>query len=77
MYISNDETQNYPFCILKLVVESMNTNKTNNQNWLKSPTLLSRRIRIRCFKTFGTSVINSTFATPSLGNKSILISWPG
>ena len=64
MYISDDETQNYPFCILKLVVESMNTNKTNNQNSLKSPTLLSQRIRIRCFKTLGTSVINSPMSLP-------------
>ena len=39
MYIPNDNTQNYPFCVLVLVVEKINIqlNKPTNQNSLKSP----------------------------------------
>ena len=39
MYTPNDDTQNYPFCRLKLVVETLNTqhNKPTNQNSLKVP----------------------------------------
>ena len=33
-----------------------------NQNLLKSPKLLSQQIRKRCFKTLGTSVLNSTMS---------------
>ena len=38
MYISNDDTQNYPFYRLKLVVESFETefNEPTNQNSPKS-----------------------------------------
>ena len=37
MYIPNADTQNNPFCRLKLVVESLNTelNEPTNQNSLK------------------------------------------
>ena len=52
MYIPNDDKQNYPFCRLELVVET-------NQNLLKSPKLVSQRIRKRYYKILGTSVINS------------------
>ena len=51
----NDDTQNYPLCRLKLVVET-------NQNSLNSPKLLSQRIRKHYYKTLGNSVINSTLS---------------
>ena len=37
MCIHNDDTQNYPFCKLQIVVERLNTklNDTTNQNSLK------------------------------------------
>ena len=57
MYILNDNTQNYPFCRLKLVVETFEQlNELTNQNSLKFPKLLRQRIRKRYIKTFGTSV---------------------
>ena len=44
MYIPNKETQNYPFCRMKFVVETLNTqpNKATYQNLLK---LFSQQIR--------------------------------
>ena len=44
MYITNDDTQNYPFCRLKLVVEMLKHSKTN-QNSLKCRKLLGQQIR--------------------------------
>ena len=35
MYIHNDDTQNYHFCILELVVETFKLNKPTNQNSVK------------------------------------------
>ena len=37
MYIPNDDTQNYPFCKLKLVVETLNIQLINptDQNLVK------------------------------------------
>ena len=40
IYIPNDDIQNYPFCILKLVVETFETNqfkfnKSNQSFWAK------------------------------------------
>ena len=35
MYIPNNDTQNYPFCWLKLVVEMLN--ESNNQYSIKVP----------------------------------------
>ena len=67
-YISNDDTQNYPSCRLKLVVEMFELNESSNQNSRKSPKLLNQRIRKRYYETFGTSVINSLLFPPSLGN---------
>ena len=39
MYIPNDDTQNYPICRLKLVVETLDTqlNEPTNQNTIKVP----------------------------------------
>ena len=42
-------------------------NETTNKNPIKSPKLLSQRMRKPYYKTFGTSVINSQMAPPSLG----------
>ena len=36
MYIPNDDTQNHPFCTLKLVVETQ-INEPTNQNSIKFP----------------------------------------
>ena len=39
MYIPNNDKQNYPFCRLKLVVETLynQLNEPNNQNQIKIP----------------------------------------
>ena len=39
MYITNDDTQNYPFCRLYSVTKYLDTqlNESNNQNSIKSP----------------------------------------
>ncbi len=39
MCITNDDTQNYPFCRIQLVVETLNTelNEPTNQNSIKAP----------------------------------------
>ena len=64
IYMPNDDTQNYPFCRLILVVENWNVwntqhNETTNRNSQKSPNLLGQRITKRYYKTLGTSVITS------------------
>ena len=61
IYIPNNDTQNYLFCRLQLMVEMFEhwTNEQTNQNSLESPKLFSKRIR-KCYcKTLGTSVINN------------------
>ena len=60
MYIPNDDTQNFSFCRLKLVVETFEThhNEPANQNsriFLK----LSRRIRKRYYKTLKVSALKT------------------
>ena len=55
MCIPNDDTLNYPFCRLKLMVET-------NQTSLKALKLLSQGIRKRYYKTLGTSVMNSALS---------------
>ena len=44
MHISNDDTQNYPFCRLHLVVESFDTqpNKPTNQHSIKVPKVVEQ-----------------------------------
>ena len=41
-FIPNDDTLNYPFCRLKLVVESLDTqlNEPTNQNSIKVPKVI-------------------------------------
>ena len=56
MYIPNDDTQNYPFCKLQLVVETFkhsNLNKSTIQNSQKSQKLVSQLIRKRYIKLLG------------------------
>ena len=61
MYISNNETQNYPFCRLKLVVVPFehSINKPTNQYSVKVP------------KTWETCVLNSPLSPLSLTYKAI------
>ena len=54
MYIPNDDTQNKPFCRLKIVVETFEHSTYNaptNQNLPKSTKLLSQPIRKLYLKT--------------------------
>ena len=37
MYIPKDDTTNYPFCILQVVVETFGLNEPTNQNSIKVP----------------------------------------
>ncbi len=64
MYNSNDDTQNYPFGKLILVVEPFE--HSTNQNLLKSQKLLDKRIRKRYYKNFATRVINNPLSSLSL-----------
>ena len=56
MYIPNDDTQNYHFCRLQLVVETFITqlNFPSNQNSEKASIVLSQPIGKRYYKTLGT-----------------------
>ena len=63
MQIPYDDTQNYPFSRLQLVVETF-VHSTSMKIY-QSPRLLSKRIRKRYHKTLGT-VINSSISPPSL-----------
>ena len=63
MNVHNDDTQNFPFCKSKLVVETF---EHSNKIQVKSPKLLSQRIRKHYDKTLGTSLINSQMSPPSL-----------
>ena len=60
MYIFNDNTQNYPFCRLQLLVKRLDTqlNEPTNQN--------STDVRKRYYITLETSIINSLMSAPSL-----------
>ena len=59
----NDKKQDYKFCRLNLVVETFEQlNALTNQNTLKSPKLLSQRMRKFYYKTLGTSVIKNLFS---------------
>ena len=61
MYIPNDDTQNYPCC--RLVVETFGKS---------SKELISQR----CYKTLGTSQINSRMSPPFL-DLFITLTWGG
>ena len=66
LYIPLDDTQNYPFCRLQLVVESLETqlNRPTNQNSLKFSKF--KPIRKRNLNTLGTSVMNSSLSPVSI-----------
>ena len=70
MYISNVDTQNYPFHRLQLVVEirlGTQISEQTNKNSIKVPKIVnSQRIRKRNYKNLGTCVINSLMSPPSL-----------
>ena len=68
MYIPNDNTQNYHFCRIKLMVAKFDhsTKLTNQKNSLKSPKMLSLPIRNRYYETLGSSVIISPMSHTSL-----------
>ena len=63
MHIPEDDTQNYPFCRSQLVIEmfghSTKWTKQSKFRITSNPSLLSQRMRKRCYKTLGTSVINT------------------
>ena len=65
MYITNNDTQNYPFCRLQLKGLDSKLFKPFKIQ-LKSPKLLSQSIRKNYYKTLGTNVINSSMSPPSL-----------
>ena len=69
MYIPNNDTRNYPFCGLQLMVETFR--HSTNQNSLKSPKLLIQRIRKSYNKTLETSAINSPLSPLSLVKKTL------
>ena len=62
MYIPNIDTQNYPYCRLQLVVETLNLLNQVHK-------LLSQRIRELYYNTLGTIVINSPLSPLSLWKK--------
>ena len=70
MYISNDDTQNY-FCILKLVVETLNTklNKSTKSKFTNVLKVVDQRIRKRYYKTLWTCVIDSPFSPLTAGQR--------
>ena len=83
-YILNDDTLNYPFSRLKLVVETFEYStqlyEPTIQNSLNSQKLLSQRIR-KCYsKTLGTSVTNSSLSSSLskfvLYQPSLMHYWP-
>ena len=61
MYIPNDETQNYPFCRLQLVVA---LNEPTNQNSMKVLKVVKPTNKKIYYKALRTSVINSPFSPP-------------
>ncbi len=56
-----------PFCRLQFVVETSGhlTKWTTNQNSMKVPKVVSKRLRKRFYKTMGTIGINSPMSPPS------------
>ena len=63
IYKPNDDTQNYPFCRLQILVKTFGhlTKETENQNSIKVP-----RIRKHYYKTLGSSVKDSPMAPAAL-----------
>ncbi len=57
MYIPNDYTQYYTFCILQLMVETFG--HSTNQKSFKVPKVVKPANTKHYYKTLGTSVINT------------------
>ena len=56
MYIPNENTQNYPFCRLQLVVETFGNStkcEPTNQNTLKVPKVFKPMNKMAFLKNFG------------------------
>ena len=64
LYIPNEDTQNYPFCRLQLVVLTFGHSEMNLSNFYKSPQSFKANERKRYYKTLGTSVINNPLSPP-------------
>ena len=71
IYIPNDDTQNYPFCTLKLVFETFDLIKQANQNSIKVLKVLSQR-RKKLLQNFEDSCTGQPIITPL----SLLITCP-
>ena len=67
MWISNDDTQKYPFCRLQFVVETFghSTLWTNQSKFTEVPKVIKPTIKKTCHKTLGTIVRNSQLSLPS------------
>ena len=61
MYIPSDDTQNYPFCRIKLVVAMLEHPKLwiNQPKFTKVPKVVEPTNKKRYYKTLGISVIIS------------------
>ena len=69
MYIPIDDSKNFPFSKLQLVVKMFehSTERINKSKFNKSPRFfLSQRLRKHYYNTLGTSVINSSLSPNSL-----------
>ena len=69
VYIPNNDSQNYSFCNLQLVVETLDTQfkETTNQNFIKVPKVVKQRY----YNSIRTSVINSPMSPPSLRGRNV------
>ena len=53
LYILNNNTQNYPFCRLKLVVETFELSKPTNENSGKIPKIVKQTNKKTVLQIFG------------------------
>ena len=68
MCIPNDDTQNYPFCRVELVVETFGwtLNLINQPIEIQVPKCFKLTNKKTLLKTLGTSLINRPMSPPSL-----------
>ena len=59
MYIPNDDTQDHPFCRLKLNLKRLNSQIDVPTNQIQVPKVVKPTNKKSFCKTLGTSVINS------------------
>ena len=74
MYIPRDDTQEYTFCILKIVVEPFehSTSYYNQSKFIKVTKVVKPTNKKTYYKALGTSVINSLLSPLSLSVNSQL-----